>query len=375
MNGTMKQAMLFGVEDIRIIEQPIPDPGPGEVLVKKQDLHHLRHGCEKFQRGYPLLKPPHPYGHEFSGVVAAVGAGVEHVKEGDRVACHNTAPCGRCYYCKHGQPSMCETLTYCRGTYAEYVKVPAPIVAQNMFVIPDSLSHKAASLMEPFSCAVYGIENCPIALGDFVVVNGAGPIGLMFARLAVLRGAKVLVTDMVPSRLETARRLGVWKALDLTGVEDTVAAVRALTDRERGADVVIEATGLIQVWETSVKMARKGGFVPPLRRHKGGQRAPRGRHPAPLLPAHRQGRVPHHPRPCGGGAGAAEAGGHLGGGFYSERVSPGPAGGRHPGARLRRGHQKLYCLRLRRRHSHVWYQAGLRAYVLRPGCGQRPWRS
>ena len=83
----------------------------------------------------------------------------------------------------------------------------------------------------------------------------------MFARLAVLRGAKVLVTDMVPSRLETARRLGVWKALDLTGVEDTVAAVRALTDRERGADVVIEATGLIQVWETSVKMARKGGFV------------------------------------------------------------------------------------------------------------------
>ena len=261
MNGTMKQAMLFGVEDIRIVEQPIPDPGPGEVLVKNRISTTCGTDVKNFRRGYPLLKPPHPYGHEFSGVVAAVGAGVEHVKEGDRVACHNTAPCGHCYYCKHGQPSMCETLTYCRGAYAEYVKVPAPIVEQNMFVIPDSLSHKTASLMEPFSCAVYGIENCPIALGDFVVVNGAGPIGLMFARLAVLRGAKVLVTDMVPSRLETARRLGVWKALDLTGVEDTVAAVRALTDRERGADVVIEATGLIQVWETSVKMARKGGFV------------------------------------------------------------------------------------------------------------------
>ena len=77
-----------------------------------------------------------------------------------------------------------------------------------MFVIPDTLSHKTASLMEPFSCAVYGIENCPISLGDFVVVNGAGPIGLMFARLAVLRGAKVLVTDMVAGRLETAERLG-----------------------------------------------------------------------------------------------------------------------------------------------------------------------
>ncbi len=261
MTGTMKQAMLFGVEDIRVIETPIPAPGPGEVLVQNKVSTTCGTDVKNFKRGYPLLKPPHPYGHEFSGVVAAVGAGVSQFREGDRVAVHNTAPCGHCYYCKHDQPSMCETLTFCRGGYAEYVKVPAPIVAQNMFLIPDSLSHKTASLMEPFSCAVYGIENCPIGLGDTVVVNGAGPIGLMFARLAVLRGAKVIVTDMVASRLAVAERLGVWQALNLTGVADTVAAVRALTDEERGADVVIEATGIIQVWETSVKMARKGGFV------------------------------------------------------------------------------------------------------------------
>lgn len=261
MADTMKQAVLYGVEDIRIQEVPIPVPGPGEVLVKNRISTTCGTDVKNFKRGYPLLKPPHPYGHEFSGVVAAVGAGVEGVREGDRVAVHNTAPCGRCYYCKHGQPSMCEELAFCRGTYAEYVRVPAPIVAHNLFVLPDSLSHKAAALMEPFSCAVYGIESCPIALGDFVVINGAGPIGLMFARLAVLRGAKVLVTDLVASRLETARRLGVWRTLDLTGVADTVEAVRALTDAARGADVVIEATGLIQVWETSVRMARKGGFV------------------------------------------------------------------------------------------------------------------
>lgn len=257
----MKQAMLYDVEDIRIMEVPIPAPGPGEVLVRNKISTTCGTDVKNFKRGYPLLKPPHPYGHEFSGVVAAVGAGVTHVKEGDRVACHNTAPCNHCYYCKHGQPSMCESLTFCRGSYAEYVKVPAPVAAQNMFVIPDTLSHKTASLMEPFSCAVYGIENCPISLGDFVVVNGAGPIGLMFARLAVLRGAKVLVTDMVAGRLETAERLGVWKTLNLTGVEDTVDAVRALTDGARGADIVSEATGLIQVWETSVRMTRKGGFV------------------------------------------------------------------------------------------------------------------
>lgn len=261
MANVMRQAMLYEVEDIRILEQPIPTPGPGEVVVANKVSTTCGTDVKNFKRGYPLVKPPHPYGHEFSGVVAWVGDGVTAFREGDRVAVHNTAPCGHCYYCKHDQPSMCESLVFCRGAYAEYVKVPAPIVAQNMFVIPDSLSHKAASLMEPLSCAVYGIENCPIALGDTVVINGAGPIGLMFARLAVLRGARVLVTDMLPGRLALAERLGVWKTLNLTGVEDTVEAVRALTVDGRGADVVIEATGLIQVWETSVKMARKGGFV------------------------------------------------------------------------------------------------------------------
>ena len=261
MADTMKQAMLYGIEDIRIVEVPIPTPGPGEVLVRNRVSTTCGTDVKNFKRGYPLLKPPHPYGHEFSGVVAAVGQGVTNVREGDRVACHNTAPCNHCYYCKHGQPSMCESLTYCRGSYGEYVKVPAPIVAQNMFVIPDSLSHKTAALMEPFSCAVYGIDNCPIQQGETVVVNGAGPIGLMFARLAVLKGARVIVTDMMANRLALAEKLGVWRTLDLTGIEDTVEAVRAVTDEGRGADVVIEATGLIGVWETSVKMARKGGFV------------------------------------------------------------------------------------------------------------------
>jgi L-iditol 2-dehydrogenase len=190
-----------------------------------------------------------------------VGKDVKDFKEGDRVAVHNTAPCNECYYCKKGLYSMCSDMLFNRGAYSEYVKVPERIVRQNMFVIDQTVSHKTASLMEPFSCAVYGIENCPIHLGDNVVVNGAGPIGLMFARLAVMKGAKVLVTDMVESRLDLAKKLGVWKTCNLTGVEDTVEAIRALTDENRGADIVIEATGLIGVWETSIRMARKGGFV------------------------------------------------------------------------------------------------------------------
>ncbi len=261
MGEGMLQAVLFDQRDIRIIETPVPEVGDGEIIVRNVVSTTCGTDVKNYKRGYPLLKPPHPFGHEFSGVVAAAGRGVTWLSEGDRVAVHNSAPCGHCYWCKHGQPSMCEDLLFLRGAYAEYVRVPARIVRQNVFVLPPDVSHRRAALMEPLACAVYGIQNCPIGLGDLVVVNGAGPIGLMFARLAVLRGAQVLVTDLVQGRLDVAARLGVWKTLNLTGVDDQVAAVREPTEGGRGADVVIEATGLIDVWETSVSMARKGGFV------------------------------------------------------------------------------------------------------------------
>ncbi|EOR21043.1 alcohol dehydrogenase zinc-binding domain protein [Clostridium sartagoforme AAU1] len=257
----MLRAVLYKEEDLRIEECPIPEIGPGDVLVKNEISTTCGTDVKIYKRGYPLLKPPHPFGHEFSGIIAAVGKDVNGFKEGDRVAVHNTAPCNQCYFCKKGLPSMCEDMLFNRGAYSEYVKVPERIVKQNMFLLDNSISYKTASLMEPFSCAVYGIDNCPIHPGDVIVVNGAGPIGLMFARLAVISGAKVIVTDMMDNRLKLASKLGVWKTVNVSGLEDSVEAIKALTDNNRGCDVVIEATGIIDVWEKSVKMARKGGFV------------------------------------------------------------------------------------------------------------------
>ena len=203
----MLRAVLYKEKELRIEEAPIPEVGDDEVLVKNKVSTTCGTDVKIYKRGYPLLTPPHPFGHEYSGVIAAVGKNVKKFKEGDRVAVHNTAPCGHCYFCKKGQFSMCEDMLFNRGSYAEYVKVPGRIVEQNMFKLDDTISHKTASLMEPFSCAVYGIDNCPIQQGDTVIVNGAGPIGLMFARLAVLRGGKVIVSDMKENRLETARKL------------------------------------------------------------------------------------------------------------------------------------------------------------------------
>lgn len=257
----MRRAVLYNEQELKIEEAPIPEIGDGEVLVQNKISTTCGTDVKIYKRGYPLLKPPHPFGHEYSGVIVAAGKNVQGFKEGDRVAVHNTAPCNECYFCKKGFPSMCEDMLFNRGSYAEYVKVPERIVRQNMFKLDDSISHKTASLMEPFSCAVYGIDNCPIHQGDVVFVNGAGPIGLMFARLAVLKGAKVIVSDLADNRLEVAKKLGVYDVCNLTGVENPIEKMKSFTDGARGADVVIEATGLIQIWETSVQMARKGGFV------------------------------------------------------------------------------------------------------------------
>lgn len=257
----MKRAVLWNQQEIRIEEIDIPKPKKGEVLVKNVISTTCGTDVKNYKRGYPLVKPPHPYGHEFSGIIVETGEEVEKFKVGDRIATHNSAPCNECFYCKKGLYSMCEKPSFNRGSYAEYTIVPEPIVRQNMFLMPDDMDFKTASLLEPFACAVYGIDNCPIELGDTVVINGAGPIGLMFARLAVLRGAKVIVTDLKENRLEIAKKMGVWKTLNLTDIDDSVTYVRSFTDDQRGADVVIEATGLIQIWENSIKMARKGGFV------------------------------------------------------------------------------------------------------------------
>jgi L-iditol 2-dehydrogenase len=123
------------------------------------------------------------------------------------------------------------------------------------------MSYAAACLTEPLACAVHGIDVMDIHVGDVIAVNGAGPIGLFFTRLAVLRGAKVIVSDLGAGRLETAMQLGAWKTVNVSEVPDQVETVRALTPGGRGADAAIEAVGLTEVWEKTVQMVRPGGTV------------------------------------------------------------------------------------------------------------------
>jgi len=258
----MKAAVFYGVKDVRMKEIEVPKISPFEVLVKIKAALTCGTDRKMYLRGYHLFKPPFVFGHEFAGDIVKVGNEVKNFKEGMRVVAANSAPCNRCFYCKIGKPSICNNLTLrLSGAFAEYVEIPSPIVEQNLLSIPSYVSYKEAALVEPLACVVHGIEESGIKLGDTVVVNGAGPIGLMYIQLAKLKGAKVIATDIKEERLRVAQKLGADKLIDASLVDDQVEAVRNLTEKKRGADVAIEAVGLAEVWEKTIKMARKGGIV------------------------------------------------------------------------------------------------------------------
>lgn len=255
----MKQIVYYGIEDIRLKEVAIPTPAAGEIVVKNKVTLTCGTDAKMFMRGY-RYDPPHLIGHEAAGDIVAVGEGVTKFKIGDRVVAHNTAPCHKCYWCKKGQHSMCVDLPSNLGSYAEYQLIPKNIVEENTFLLPDEMSYKQAALTEPLSCATYGIDQVTIEQGDSVVVNGCGPIGLMFIRLAYLKGARVIACDNKPNRLELAKKMGALHLININEV-DQVQAVRDLIEDARGVDVAIEAAGLPEVWEIAFNQVRAGGQV------------------------------------------------------------------------------------------------------------------
>lgn len=256
----MKRIVYHGIQDLRLEETEIPVPSYGEVVIKNFVTLTCGTDAKMYMRGY-RYDPPHLIGHEAAGIVHAIGEGVTKFKIGDRVVAHNTAPCHKCYYCKKGQHSMCEDLPSNLGSYAEYQLIPKNIVEENMFQMPDDMEYKQAALMEPLACAVYGTSQVPIELGETVVVNGCGPIGLMFIRLCYLRGARVIACDMMDNRLEKARKLGAIETVKVSEDIDQVEEVRKLTEDERGVDIAIEAAGVPAVWNMAFDMVRPGGTV------------------------------------------------------------------------------------------------------------------
>ncbi len=262
----MNAAMFYAPGDVRFERTEIPQPGPGELLVKVQAALTCGTDIKTYQRGHPkiITKIPSTFGHEFSGEVLEVGQGVTTFEPGMRVVCCNAVPCHECYYCKLGHHNLCENLLILNGAYAEYIVIPALMVKHNTYQLPEWMTYQEAALAEPLGTAVHAVRAAGIQPGDTVAVIGSGPLGLMLTRLAHLQGGRVILAGKGQERLDQAKKFGVNEIIDITAMtepEDRIQAVRDLTDGRRGVDVVIEAVGKPEAWEEAIQMVRKAGNV------------------------------------------------------------------------------------------------------------------
>jgi L-iditol 2-dehydrogenase len=261
----MLAAMFYAPMDIRLEERPVPLVGSGEVLVQVAAATTCGTDVKTYRRGHPLLfrHPPEGFGHEVAGLVAKTGSGVTGYHEGDRVAIANSAPCFQCFYCRRGQYSLCEDLCFLNGAYAEYILIPERIVRHNLYHLPAQTSYIAAALAEPLACALHGIDTSAITSDSTVAILGAGPLGLLLAAVAKLRGAHVILAGRGSERLVLGKRFGADCLLDVSGLslQEQCDAIRTQTDGKRGADAVIEAVGTPETWELAVRVVRPGGLV------------------------------------------------------------------------------------------------------------------
>jgi L-iditol 2-dehydrogenase len=264
--ATMQAAVYRGVNDVRLETVPVPTIGPGELLLRVHTCGVCGTDLKKIASG--SHSAPRIFGHETSGVVAAVGAGVRNVEPGDRVVVFHHIPCRQCYYCRHKTFAQCQTYKKvgCTagfepsgGGFSEYVRVMDWIVEQGTVKIPAGVSFEQACFVEPVNTCMKGMEALHLEPGESVLVIGQGPIGIILSVLARKAGATVITSDLYPERLRIAKSLGFEHTIDASQ-HDAGGFVRQQTEG-RGADAVILAVASNGLIRPAMDAARPGGRV------------------------------------------------------------------------------------------------------------------
>lgn len=263
----MLAAVYHGPNDLRVEEIPRPKAGPGELLVRVNSASicgtdlRIYHGAH---RKYPQGTVRVP-GHEVVGMIAEVGSDVDRYSIGQCVFIAPNMGCGHCRECISGNNNLCATYdaigVTIDGGFAEYVRVPANAVQQgNLIPITDSIDPAVAALTEPFACVLRGQNALQMRPGEVVLVMGAGPIGVMHAKLARARGAaRVIVSEPLQERAEQAMRMGAHRVVN-PAEEDLKTALDQETGG-RGADVIIVAAPVHAAQESALQLAAIGGRI------------------------------------------------------------------------------------------------------------------
>jgi L-iditol 2-dehydrogenase len=254
----MKAAVYYRNDDVRIEEVPKPKPGPGEFLFKVKASGICGSDVMEW---YRIKKAPRILGHEAAGEIVEVGAGCVF-KKGQRVFVSHHVPCFECAYCRSGRETACETLhttNFDPGGFAEFVRVPKiNIDKKGVYVLPENVSYEEGTMIEPLACVVRGQRMASVRSGDTVLIIGSGIAGLLHVKLAKLRGAKVIATDVNDWRLKKAKEFGA---------DGTINAMSYTTDELRKlnggrlADKVILCTGAVPAVKQALDSIDRGGAI------------------------------------------------------------------------------------------------------------------
>lgn len=262
----MKAALYYTNDDVRIVDVPVPEIGPGEVLVEMRACGICGSDVMEW---YRKPKAPLYFGHELTGIVRQAGEKVTDFKEGDRVFVHHHVPCFTCHYCQRGSYTMCPTYHETNldpGGFAEFVRVPSFNVQRGMLKLSSEISFDEGTLIEPISCALRGLTKARLRPADTLLILGGGVSGLIHIQVGKLMGAgTVIVSDFIDYKLDKARQFGVDYVINPKN-ENLKKRIHSI-NQGRLADIVVVTPGSSSVIEQAVHLVDKGGtlyiFGPP----------------------------------------------------------------------------------------------------------------
>ena len=250
--------MYYSQKDIRIEDLPPPEIDEDEVLVEMKACGVCGSDLMEW---YLKTRAPLVLGHEPSGVIAKKGKKVKGFNIGDRVFVHHHVSCLVCYYCKHGDYTLCEQFHKTNikpGGFAEYFKVPAPNLQIDTFKIPDSMTFEEATFIEPIGCCIRALKKCNLQKGDSIAIIGAGATGIIHAVLSKIFGAETtIVSDLIDFRLKVAKKFGADFVVSPKN-EDLTRVAKTETDG-RGVDIAVVTAPSLEAYKDGLSVIRKGG--------------------------------------------------------------------------------------------------------------------